>query len=187
MSNNLTSNKLKRIPEPEDHVDWALAEWRRERPDLDTSAKAVTQRLGRSAYLFERALERAFADFGLSPQEFYVLGVLRRAGTPYRMSPSALARTLLLTSASVTHRVDRLEAAGLVARTPDPADRRSVLVGLTRAGRELADRAVEVLVALEHRTVAGLSANERKDLARLLRKLLVTLGDTPGTGRPQRR
>ena len=111
--------------------------------------------------------------------------MLRRAGAPYRMSPTALARTLLLTTASVTHRVGRLEAAGLVARTPNPGDRRGVLVGLTPAGRELADRAVEVLVGIENRTVEGLTAGERRELARLLRKLLVALGDAPGTGRPR--
>ena len=172
------------IPAPEDHVDWALAAWRKERPELDTSAKAVTQRLGRGSYLFERALERALADLGLNTQELYVLGVLRRAGAPYRMSPTAIARTLLLTTASVTHRVDRLQAAGLVARTPDPADRRGVLVGLTASGVELADRAVDVLVAVEHRTLDGLTASERRELARLLRRLLVALGDTAGTGRP---
>ena len=144
----------------------------------------MTQRLGRSAHLFERALERALADLGVNPQEFYVLGVLRRAGAPYRLSPTAIARTLLLTTASVTHRVDRLQAAGLVARTPDPADRRGVSVGLTATGLELADRAVDVLNAVEHRTVEGLTATERRELARLLRRLLVALGDTAGTGRP---
>ena len=144
----------------------------------------MTQRVGRTAYLFERALDRALADLQLNPQESYVLGVLRRAGAPYRMSPTAIARTLLLTTASVTHRVDRLEAAGLVSRTPDPADRRGILVGLTETGLELADRAVEVLVAVEHQIVEGLTATERTELARLLRRLLVTLGDTADTGRP---
>ena len=172
------------IPAPEDHVDWALAAWRKERPDLDTSAKAVTQRLGRSAQLFERALERALADLGLNPQEFYVLGVLRRAGPPYQMSPTAIARTLLLTTASVTHRVDRLQAAGLVARTPDPADRRGVLVELTRTGLELSDRAIAVIVAADNPTVRTMTAKERTELPRLLRSLLVALGDTAAIGRP---
>jgi DNA-binding MarR family transcriptional regulator len=126
------------------------------------------------------------ADFGLKPEEFYVLGVLRRTGAPYRLAPTALARTLLLTTASITHRVDRLQAAGLVARTPDPDDRRGVLVGLTPAGLDVADRTVEVLGAVERRTVEGLTAREGEQLARLLRKLLVALGDTPGTGRPRR-
>ncbi len=144
----------------------------------------MTQRVGRASYLFERALGRALADLDVNPQEFYVLGVLRRAGAPYRMSPTAIARTLLLTTASVTHRVGRLEAAGFVARTPDPADRRGVLVGLTETGLAVADRAVDVLVAVEQKTVEGLTATERSELARLLRRLLVTLGDTAGIGRP---
>lgn len=115
-----------------------------------------------------------------------MLGVLRRTGAPYRMAPTALARTLLLTTASITHRVDRLQAAGFVARTPDPADRRGVLVGLTQTGLEVADRTVETLGAVERRTVEGLTAREREQLARLLRKLLAALGDTPGTGGPTR-
>jgi DNA-binding MarR family transcriptional regulator len=115
-----------------------------------------------------------------------VLGVLRRSGDPCRMSPTQLARTLLLTAASVTHRVDRLERAGLVRRVPDAADRRSVCVELTPEGLALVERAIEAHAAAEENAVSGLTAAERKELARLLRKLLLTFGDTPpGSGRRQ--
>jgi DNA-binding MarR family transcriptional regulator len=137
------------------------------------------QRLGRGARYVERSIEHVFDEFGLHPHEFYVLGVLRRSGEPHRMSPTHLARTLLLTAASVTHRVDRLEKAGLVRRTPDPADRRGIFVELTPEGLGLVDRAIEAHAAAEEYAVSGLTTGEQKQLARILRKLLLTFGDTP--------
>lgn len=95
------------------------------------------------------------------------------------MSPTDLARTLLLTPGSVTHRVDRLERAGLVRRTLDPADRRSILVELTPQGLEIVERAVEAHAAAEEQAVSALTPDERERLARLLRKLLLSFGDTP--------
>ena len=165
------------MPEECDHVDWALERWRVERPDIDASAKAVTLRIGRAARYVERRMQGIFDEFGLEAHEFHVLGVLRRSGDPYRLSPTELARTLLLTSGSVTNRVSQLERAGLVARTADPADRRGILVELTPKGREIIDRAVDAHVAAEARALGALSAGEREDLARLLRKLLVSFGD----------
>jgi DNA-binding MarR family transcriptional regulator len=162
-----------------DHVDWATGRWARERPDLDTAAKAVTQRIGRAARHIERAVDQVFEPFGLDPHEFYVLGVLRRAGSPFRLTPTALARTLLLTPGSVTYRINRLEQASLVTRIPDPADRRGVFVELTPRGLELADRAIEALAEAEARIVEPLEPRERRELARLLRKLLLSFGDEP--------
>jgi DNA-binding MarR family transcriptional regulator len=164
---------------PRDHVDWALEHWNRERPDVDTAAKAVTQRIGRVARHIERATDQVFEPFGLDPHEFYVLGVLRRAGAPFRLTPTRLARTLLLTPGSVTYRINRLEQAGLVTRIPDPADRRGVLVELTPRGLDLADRAIEALARAEARVVDPLNADERRELERLLRKLLLSFGDEP--------
>ena len=108
-----------------------------------------------------------------------MLGVLRRSGTPYRMSPTDLARTLLLTTASVTHRVDRLERAGLVRRIPSPANRRSILVELTPQGLDIVERAVEAHAVAEEQAVSALDPAERERLASLLRKLLLAFGDTP--------
>ena len=181
MSNIFTSRYPVRVAEERDHVDWALERWHRERPDLDTSGKAVTVRIGRAARHIDRRMEGLFADFGLEAHEFHVLGVLRRSGSPYRVSPTDLARTLLLSSGSVTNRVGHLERAGLVRRVPDPADRRGVLVELTERGLEIIDGAIEAHVAAEARAVAALSAAERDELARLLRKLLVSFGDEYGS------
>jgi DNA-binding MarR family transcriptional regulator len=112
-----------------------------------------------------------FARFGLSLGDFDVLATLRRAGEPYQLTPGALLEAMMVTSGAVTKRVDRLEQAGLVARAPDPTDRRGVLVGLTAEGIELVDRVVEEHVANEHHLLAGLTDGERERLARLLRKL----------------
>src|SRR5688572_27524247 len=108
---------------------------------------ATIARLGRVAAVVTRAVEDVLLEHGLTVGEFDVLATLRRGGAPYEMIPSALARVLMLSPAGMTNRVDRLEAAGLVDRRPDPADRRSSWVVLTRAGRTLVDAAVTDHVA----------------------------------------
>jgi DNA-binding MarR family transcriptional regulator len=132
---------------------------------------AVVGRIQRLARELERALDRVFSSFGLGLGEFDLLATLRRSGEPYRMTPGELLDWMMVTSGAVTKRVDRLERAGLVARAPDPGDRRGVLVGLTPEGLELIDRAVEEHVANEENLLAGLTNQERERLARLLRKL----------------
>jgi DNA-binding MarR family transcriptional regulator len=154
-----------------DSVDRILEQWARERPDLDASPMAVVGRVKQLARDLERALDRVFAGFGLGLGDFDVLATLRRSGEPYRLTPGALLEAMMVTSGAVTKRVDRLEQAGLVARAPDPGDRRGVLVGLTPEGLELVDRVVEEHVANEHHLLAGLTDRERERLARLLRKL----------------
>jgi DNA-binding MarR family transcriptional regulator len=104
-----------------------------------------------------------------------VLATLRRAGPPYRLRPSEFTTTLMLTSSGTTKRLDRLEQAGLIARTPDPGDRRGTLITLTEAGHELLDTAIEAHVANEHRQLAVLSGAEQRELAGLLRKLQLGL------------
>jgi DNA-binding MarR family transcriptional regulator len=156
------------MPDP---VDLILEQWARERPDLDASPMAVVGRIQRLGRELERALVRVFARFDLGQGEFDVLATLRRAGEPYRLTPGALLESMMVTSGAVTKRVDRLEHAGLVARAPDPADRRGVLVGLTSEGLELVDRVVEAHVENEQNLLAGLTDAERERLARLLRKL----------------
>lgn len=154
-----------------DAVDRILEQWARERPDLDPSPMAVVGRVNRLARELERSLNRVFAGFGLDRGEFDVLATLRRSGQPYQLTPGALLESTMVTSGAVTKRVDRLEQAGLVARAPDPDDRRGVLVGLTAEGLELVDRAVQEHVANEHNLLAGLTDGERERLIRLLRKL----------------
>jgi DNA-binding MarR family transcriptional regulator len=159
----------------QDGVDGILAQWRRERPDLDASPMGVVGRISRLSRELERRLDPVFAEHGLEAGLFDMLATLRRAGAPYRMRPSDLAQAVMLTSSGTTKRLDRLEAAGLVARRPDPGDRRGLLIELTPAGRQLIDASVADHVAGEHRLLAALSPAERDQLAGLLRKLLLGL------------
>ena len=162
-------------PPVRDHVDRIFEQWEVERPELDRSAMAVLARVLRAARLVDLEMGEVFTDFGLNRGEFDVLASLRRAGAPYRLKPSDLSTTLLLSTGAMTNRVDRLEGAGLVRRLPDPEDRRAVLVELTARGRGLIDRVLGVHVANEERILSHLSAQERRTLTALLRKLLVSL------------
>jgi len=166
------------IPE-RDLVDRIVEQWRAERPDLDPSSKEVTGRVVRLASLFEKTFAARCAEVGLEEGGFSVLAALRRAGEPYELSPTELNRELLISSGGVTQLLDRLERAHLVRRRPHPDDRRSVKVGLTAAGKRLADRAMTARAASELELVAGLSGVEREELARLLRKLLLSVDRYP--------
>jgi len=154
-----------------DEVDRLVAAWRRERPDLDVSPLEVLSRVTRLARHLDRARRTAFAEQGLESWEFDVLTALRRAGAPYQLSPGQLLPQTLVTSGTMTNRIDRLAAKGLVVRGPDPADRRGVLVSLTAAGRELADDALSGLLKNERELLAALPQDRLEVLAGLLRTL----------------
>lgn len=156
----------------EDEVDRLIARWRAERPDVDVSPLAVMSRVDRLARHLDRARKEAFAAAGLEPWEFDVLAALRRAGPPYGLSPGALLRATLVTSGTMTNRVDRLAARGLVERTPDPEDGRGVRVLLTRRGLATTDAALDDLLVSERAVLAGLEPAEADVLAGLLRRLL---------------
>jgi DNA-binding MarR family transcriptional regulator len=141
----------------------------------------VIGRVSRLSRQLEQRLDPVFARHGLEQGLFDVLATLRRSGGPYRMRPADLAASVMLTSSGITKRLDRLEAAGLVARHPDPQDRRGLLIELTPAGRELIDAALADHVAAEHRLLAALSPDDRDRLAGLLRILLLGL---PATAAP---
>jgi DNA-binding MarR family transcriptional regulator len=158
--------------DPEDAVDRFVAQWSRERPDLELAPMALVGRLGRLNALGTAVVEAGLARSGLKLGEFDVLASLRRAGAPYELTPGALVRQLMLSSGAMTNRLDRLEASGLVQRLPDPDDRRGVIVRLTPEGRDVVDRAVTDHVATEATLLGPLSASERATLDRLLRKLL---------------
>ncbi|RJF95941.1 MarR family winged helix-turn-helix transcriptional regulator [Noviherbaspirillum saxi] len=160
---------------PADAVDAILEQWRRERPDLDVSPMGTIGRVKRCAALLQRKLDETFAAFGLSGWEFDVLATLRRSGTPYCLAPTVLFSALMVTSGTMTHRLQRLEGSGLVRRVPNPEDARSMLVQLTPAGLELIDRAVEAHVENEHRILAALKPSERAALDARLIKLLGAL------------
>jgi DNA-binding MarR family transcriptional regulator len=158
-----------------DEVDVIVEQWRRERPDLDLAAIALLGRMGRLALLLQPAIERVFERHGLRQGEFDVLAALRRSGPPYTLTPSGLSTTLMLSRAGMTSRLDRLEAAGLVSRTMDPADRRSFRVTLTDHGYEVVDAAMTEHTANETELVASLTPEQRANLDDALRVLLSTL------------
>ena len=155
-----------------DAVDAIVEAWRRERPDLDPSAKHVTGRVIRLAGLLQDAYARPFAALGLNSGDYGVLASLRRAGPPYQLTPTDLARHQMMTSGGMTSAIDRLERKGLVTRTPNPDDRRGSLVGLSEEGRRTVDEAMGLHAAEEHRLLAGLDDSERAQLEVLLRRLL---------------
>ncbi|HVX55516.1 MarR family transcriptional regulator [Nocardioides sp.] len=156
-----------------DEVDDLSEDWARERPDLDLSPVAVFSRLGRLSRHLDLARRDAFTAHGIESWEFDVLAALRRAGAPYELSPGRLLRETLVTSGTMTNRVDRLAARGFVERYPDPEDRRGVLVRLTPEGKEAVDGAFEALLDAEAGFLADLSEDEQHQLAGLLRSLLV--------------
>jgi len=160
---------------PWDEVDDLVAAWRAERPDLDVEPLQMLSRVTRLARHLDRARRAAFASHGLELWEFDVLSALRRQGPPYQLSPGALLRTTLVTSGTMTNRIDRLEAAGLVSRSPDPQDKRGKLVTLTAKGQARVDSALADLLTSEQALLAPVPAEARHTLARLLRTLLAPL------------
>ena len=159
-----------------DEVDRLVEAWHRERADLDLAPVEVFSRISRLARLLDRARRRAFTAHRIEPWEFDVLAALRRAGAPYQLSPGRLLHETLVTSGTMTNRVDRLAGRSLVDRLPDPGDRRGVLVRLTAEGRSTVDAAFEELLAHERDLLAALPADDRATLATLLKVLMTPLG-----------
>lgn len=186
------------VPEG-DHVDHLIEQWRAERPDVDVSPMAVIARLSRLSRIFERRVEDLYSEFGLNQSQFGVLAALRRAGPPYCLSPTDLYNSLLISSGAMTNRLERLSASGYITRVPDPRDGRSMLVSLTPSGKRLIDRILGPHYKNEQRLLASLTAEEQKQLAGLLRGLLIefedhappgpvrSVRDVPATGRSSRR
>ncbi|WP_053207340.1 MarR family winged helix-turn-helix transcriptional regulator [Jiangella muralis] len=163
----------------QDEVDRLTEAWRHERPDLDVSPMEVLSRVSRLARHLDRERRAAFAEHGLEPWEFDVLAALRRGGEPYELSPGVLLGQTLVTSGTMTARVDKLTARGLVSRRRDEDDRRAVRVRLTEFGKKSVDAALEGLLANERRLLAGLGAEERDQLSGLLRTLVLPFDDAP--------
>jgi DNA-binding MarR family transcriptional regulator len=158
----------------QDHVARVIAMWERERPDLDLSPVGVVSRIGRAARYLDHGVESVLGAHGLSRASWDVLAALRRVGEPYRLSPTELYRSLMRTSGTITHRLQGLEAKRLVRRSGDPRDGRAALVELTSAGKRLVDKVAAEHLANERELLAGLDANERRELSDLLRKLLLS-------------
>jgi len=165
-----------------DHVDHLIEQWHQVLPELDVAPMSVIARISRLCRMLERDLDVIYAKFGLNQAQFGVLAALRRSGPPYRLSPTALYNSLLITSGAATNRIERLTAAGLVRRVPASNDGRSYLVALTPKGRRLTDRVVKIHYERERELLAPLAPSDREKLAGLLRQFLLALegGDLNG-------
>lgn len=172
----------------QDSVDEVLEQWAAERPDLDARPLGPVLRIHLLDGLLAGRLDAALAPHGLARWEFDVLAALRRVGPPHSLSPGALCASAQLSSGAMTHRIDRLQAAGLVRRGRDPADRRGVQVALTRKGLALADRAIGARLAVASEVLSGLSAARRRALDDGLRELILGFeeGSTPSEPRRPR-
>ena len=158
-------------------MDAIVQQWRLERPELDPSAKHITGRIVRLAAHFQQAFAEAYAGLpdgnAINESDFGVLAPLRRAGQPYELTPTELARHRMITSGGMTAAIDRMERKGMITRVPNPADRRGSLVRLTAKGKRAIDAAMEAHAETEHRLVASLSEADAAELQRLLRQLLL--------------
>ena len=157
---------------PDDLTDRVLSGWREAQPELEFDALQVTGRLSRIGPLLARRQESVFSRFGLSRGEVGALSALRIAGPPHRLSPTRLGRGLMLSSAGVTSRIDRLERRGLVRRLADPDDRRGIIVELTDQGLEIVDSAVAAVTISDRQLLERLDAQDIAQLEAILRKLL---------------
>ena len=169
----MRENKRIPVPTPDDEVDRIVTSWQKERPDLDSTPMLVFSRITRLARHLDLARRNAFLSHGLEPWEFDVLSSLRRSGSPYALTPGVLMNELLVSSGTMTNRIDRLEAKGLVERSPSPSDRRAVLVSLTVEGRKRVDSALKSLLDDERKLLVGISEEDEQTLSLLLKPLLL--------------
>jgi DNA-binding MarR family transcriptional regulator len=157
-----------------DHVDEIVEQWGRERPDLDLSPMATVGRIFRASRYLEQDVSALLSRYRLTVGQFNVLAALRRSGVPYRLSPAVLSRSLLLSTGTMTNRLEQLRERELIERLPDARDGRGLLVGLTSKGRTLVDEAFEAHLSNERRLIEALSVEEQAHLTDLLRVLLIS-------------
>jgi DNA-binding MarR family transcriptional regulator len=169
-----------------DHVDHLLAQWHAAMPDLDATPMAVVARLSRLGRILDKRVEEVYARYGLNQSQFAVLAALRRAGEPYCLSPTQLYNGLLISSGAMTNRLERLAALGYIERVPDPGDGRSMLVALTKKGKRLIERVLRPHYDNERLLLSALDEDEQRQLANLLRRLLIEFEDDepPAPARP---
>ncbi|MGW0826263.1 MarR family winged helix-turn-helix transcriptional regulator [Streptomyces sp. NPDC002845] len=170
------SNPSSPSSRPKDPVDAIIEQWAVVRPDLDTTAMEVFGRVSRLSRAVGDRMEKAYARFGISRGEFDVLATLRRSDAPYTLSPRQLSATLMLTTGGMTGRLDKLERAGLLRRSPDPHDRRGLQVTLTDEGLHLTDEAVAAGLAVQTEALSHLTEEQAGQLADLLRRLVAGAG-----------
>ena len=155
-----------------DHVDKIIKSWHQERPDLNVDAMEVIGRIKQVSQYFVREMDKTFSIHGLNGASFDVLATLRRSGEPYGLSPSDLMASTMVTSGTMTNRIDQLVKAGLVERTPNPADARGFIVSLTAEGFELIDHVLNDHVKTQNELTDLLTKAEKRSLSSILRKIL---------------
>ena len=156
-----------------DHVNEILRQWQQERPDLDVRPMATTGRVKRLAHIFGQEMEQVFSQFDLNNACFDVLATLRRSGPPYALPPGKLMASTMVTSGTMTNRIDQLEKVGLVRRIQSEDDKRSFSIELTAKGLGVIDKAVTQHVKNLHRLTGILSKKEEAALNKILLKMLV--------------
>ncbi len=161
-----------------DHVDYIISQWEQEMPKLDTSPMAVIGRLSRVAQHLNKLLQLNYSKFSINGGEFDVLASLRRSGKPYQLTPTELYKSLMITSGTITNRLDCLEKSGLICRTQNPNDRRGTIISLTEKGIEFMDNAYPAHIEYEETLLSSLSIDERNKFISLLRKLLLSYEST---------
>jgi len=164
----------------QDHVDRMLQVWKRELPDLDLATEGIVERIQKLQRHLDRAMNETLAEFKLDRGEWWLLGALRRSGPPYRKSPGKLAEDIGLSSGAMTNRLDRLEAAGLIRRLPDPDDRRALQVELTEAGWQAWQDTVGAQARKEALVANALDPAEKEMLNALLRRLMLEFEEQAG-------
>ncbi|TAN05551.1 MAG: MarR family transcriptional regulator [Rhizobiaceae bacterium] len=157
-----------------DVADRGIALWRTERPEIDCSGKAITGRVLRLAETFMSAMNANMAQYGIRYSYYAIVGTLRASGKPYRMSPSELQNTLMITSGGLSNLLRKVEALGYIRRLDDPTDGRGVIVELTDSGFALSEEAMVSQAATERRLVGSLDATEQQQLAKLLKRLVLS-------------
>lgn len=160
---------MENVNDHRDEVDRLIAAWKRERPDADLSPLAILSRITRISRHLDLARRDAFAE--LDTWGFDVLAALRRAGAPHTLSPGQLMQETMVTSGTMTNRLDRLEELKLINRQPDPSDGRGSLVSLTPLGMKKVDEALDQLLKNERAFLTELNKSEQADLADLLSRL----------------
>lgn len=164
-----------------DHVDFVVSQWARAMPSVDASSMEIFGRIARVQKHLEHRRAEALTQYGFKEGEFDVLSTLRRSGAPYRLTPTELYRSLMITSGAMTNRLARLESAGMVRRIVDAQDRRSVQMSLTEKGKALIEEAVVTHTEVQNAVLAPLTLEQRQVLAELLKTILSSMPEVSET------
>ncbi len=156
-----------------DHVDKIIKQWHQERPDLNVEPMEVIGRIKRLSQYLSREMEKTFSVHGLNASKFDVLATIRRSGVPYGLSPGDLVASTMVTSGTITNRVDQLVKSGLVERIPNPKDARGFIISLTNEGHILINRVLNDHVTTQAQLIEFLTKEDKKNLNVILRKFLI--------------